>query len=128
MSIGTFFQTIENDFKVVAVHSERLIVDLPKFVKAAVDGQKEAPEILALVQDTIASAMAFVKPAVAVAGAISGNGANIVADAAALAAIEASLPVLKAALMQFVADAKALAVLLKVDWTTLVGDVQGVTF
>ena len=120
-----FFEHVGHDVEVVFGCGERLVADLPKYIKTAEDAQADAVKVVPLVQNVIATSLAFAKPAIAIGAAVSGAGANFIADEAAIAAVLAIVPTLQGLLAAFVAAVKALASAIGVDWSQLIADLSG---
>ena len=121
-----FIEHVGHDIKVVFTAGERVVADLPKFIKTATDGGQDIKHIVPLVQDVVAASMAFAKPAVAIGAAIGSAGTNFAADTAAVSTILGLVPTFQASLQTFFAAIKALAEEIGVDWKQLAADLSGV--
>ena len=117
-----FFETIGHDAKVVLGEGEKLVTDLPRFVKAADDAVSEVKQVVPLVQAVVAASLALGKPVIAIESAVSSAGLNLAADESAIALVVSQGPALTSELDAFVAAVKALAVAIGVDWQQLVAD------
>jgi hypothetical protein len=119
-----FFEHVGHDAKVVFLSSEKLVAELPKFIKAAEDTGGDVKQIVPLVQNVIAASLTFAKPAIAIGAAISTAGTNLAADEAAISIVISSAGSLESALTTFVAAVKALALAIGADWDQLVADLD----
>lgn len=119
-----FFATIGHDVKVVFVDSEKLLTNLPKYIKTATDAGREIEEIVPLVQNVIGAAMNFAKPAVAIGSAFASAGGNLTLDITALKAVETELPTFKKDVETFALAIKALAEAIGADWQELMADLE----
>jgi hypothetical protein len=119
-----FFEHVGHDVKVVFSAGEKLVADLPKFIKAAEDTGGDVKQIVPLVQNVITAALAFAKPAIAIGAAVGTAGVNLAADEAAIAAVISAASSLDASLNAFVAAVKALAIAIGADWKQLDADLD----
>lgn len=117
-------ETVGHDVAVVFGAGEKLVANLPKFIKAFDDGAVDAKAIVPLVQNVISAGVAFVKPAAAIGAAVAGAGTNLAADEVAIASVVAEAPALETQIAAFVAAVKALAVAIGADWSQLVADLE----
>jgi hypothetical protein len=120
-------EDVGHDIKVVFSAGEKLVADLPKYIKDAEDAGADAKRIVPLLQNVVTASLAFAKPAAAIAAAVGLAGTNLGADETAIASILALVPSLQSKLSSFVAAVKALAVETGADWTQLLADLSATT-
>ncbi len=119
-----FIEHVGHDVHVVFDAGEKLVANLPKYIKAAQDVHEDVAPIIPLVQAVIAASLALAQPVIAIGSAISTAGTNLAADEAALASVISAGPALQAKIVAFVAAVKALASQIGVDWSQLIADLS----
>jgi len=119
-----FFEHVGHDAKVVFSVGEKLVADLPKYIKTAEDAGGDVKQIVPLVQNVITASLSFAKPAIAISAALATAGTNLSADEAAIAAVVGAASSLDSAMKVFIAAVKALAVAIGADWKQLVVDLD----